>query len=80
LPRQAPETARPALGPRHRRRLDRSRRIREELLVLVVFLVALGVTVFLLASQWLQNSTVTGTVGAPVPAIQVPLPTTSSTN
>jgi hypothetical protein len=70
--------ARPATGPRHRRPLDQRQRVREELIVLLVFVIALGVTVFLLASQWLQNSTVTGTAGASVPAIEVPLPTAST--
>jgi hypothetical protein len=76
--RVAPPTPRPATGPRHRRALDRRRRLREELIVLLVFVIALAVTIFLLASQWLQNSAVTGTVGASLPAIQVPLPTASS--
>ncbi len=64
---------RPLAGPRHRRPLARRRRVVEELAVLLVVLVALGATVFLLASQWLQNSTMAGAIGTAAPAIEVPL-------
>jgi len=49
-------------GPLHRRRLSRRRRIIEETVVVLIFLVALGVTVLLLAGQWLLNASVTGTL------------------
>lgn len=52
----------PITGPRHRRRLSRRRRIIEEVAAVLIFLVALGVTVLLLAGQWLLNASVTGTL------------------
>lgn len=52
----------PTTGPRHRRRLSRRRRIVEQLVIVLIFAVALGVTVLFLASQWLLNASVTGTI------------------
>ncbi|MBO0748785.1 MAG: hypothetical protein J2O47_10555, partial [Acidimicrobiaceae bacterium] len=58
-----PAPARPSVGPRHRRRLSRRRRRVEQWVIALIFVAALGVTVLLLASQWLLNSSVTGAIG-----------------
>jgi hypothetical protein len=68
------ETRRPAGGARHRRRLEHRRRVREQLLILLVFLIALAVTVILLASQWLLNASVTATIGTTGAATGLPFP------
>jgi hypothetical protein len=47
---------------RHERRLRRRRLVREQVAILIVLMVALAVTVALLARQWLLNPSVTGTV------------------
>jgi hypothetical protein len=47
---------------RHERRLRRRRLVREQVAILIVLMVALAVTVALLAGQWLLNPSVTGTV------------------
>ena len=73
------ETTRPSPAPppfatstrlRHGRRLSRRRRITEQVVIVLIFLVALGVTVLLLASQWLLNASVTGAIRDPLPTLQ----------
>jgi hypothetical protein len=42
--------------------------------VLLVFLVALGVTVFLLANQWLLSAPTAGAISTPTAGVLPPLP------
>jgi Tfp pilus assembly protein PilN len=58
--------AAPRAGYRHQRRIDKQRRLREELLVVGVLLVLLLVTVGLLALQWLHGGQTSNGAGIPV--------------
>ena len=68
--------SRPVIGTtglrhvRRGRRLSRRRRITEQVVIVLIFLVALGVTVLLLASQWLLNASVTGAIRVPLSTLQ----------
>lgn len=85
-PRHSPARPEPSYsdrsrhGPSHRRPLDRRRRVREQVLLLLVFLIALGVTVFLLANQWLLSAPTTGAIATPGSGVLPPLPTPGFTS
>lgn len=69
-PSPAPRPFATATRLRHGRRLSRRRRITEQVVIVLIFLVALGVTVLLLASQWLLNASVTGAIRVPLSTLQ----------